>query len=153
MWGNPSPVNLNWDQTRIKFAPSSQWTMTQQGSRKVEVVGLEDKWLFTTILCGFLVGDFLPMQLVCKGKHHGAVPKFSFPMDWNITHSPRHWSTESTVVEHIQEIIIPYVDSERELFGEDEPALVIMDNFKGQTPSKITELLDQKQHSCFTSAS
>ena len=90
------------------------------------------------------MGTFLKSYHICKGKtpkcRH---PKFSSPVDWYITPSPRHWSTESTVVEYIQEIFVPYVDSQRELCGGDEAALAIMDYFKGQITLKIAELLDQ----------
>ena len=39
-----------------------------KGSKRVEISGLGDKRQITAVLCGLLVGDFLPIQLVYKGK-------------------------------------------------------------------------------------
>ena len=64
----PTEVILNWDQTGIKIVLSSTWTMERQGSKRVEAVGVNDKCLITTVFCGSLVGDFLPVQIIYKGK-------------------------------------------------------------------------------------
>ena len=34
---------LNWDQTDIKLVASTGWTMKEQGARRVELMGLNDK--------------------------------------------------------------------------------------------------------------
>ena len=34
---------LNWDQTHVKLVSSTGWTMEEQGARRVELVGLNDK--------------------------------------------------------------------------------------------------------------
>ena len=39
----PLKLILNWDQTEIKLVPSTSWTMEEQGARRVELVGLNDK--------------------------------------------------------------------------------------------------------------
>ena len=111
--------------------------MDKQGSKRVEVTGVSDKRLITAVFCGSLTGDFLPLQVIYKGKTARCHPRYQFPSDWHITHSPRHWSTEKTMIEYIKEIIVPYVNSQQELLGEDKSALVIIDNFKGQ----VTALL------------
>ncbi len=49
-----------------------------------------------------------------------------------ITHSKRHWSNEQTMLQYIKEIIIPYVNCQRELIKDKKPAVVILDNFKAQ---------------------
>ena len=136
----PMELILNWDQTGIKMVPSSGWTMDRQGAKRVEVSGVNDKRMITAVFCGSLTGDFLPLQLIYKGKTNRCHPRFQFPPDWHITQSPKHWSTEQTMVEYIEEIIIPYIESKRADVG-DKPALVIMDNFKGQIASTINSLL------------
>ena len=45
--------------------------------------------------------------------------------------------------EYIKEIIIPYVQHQREFIEDDTPALVIMDNFKGQVTTSINDLLEK----------
>ena len=73
--------------------------------------------------------DFLPIQLIYAGKTNRCHPQFQFPSDWHITHAPKHWSNEETMLQYIDHIIVPYVENIRDL---DTPALVIFDNFKGQ---------------------
>ena len=83
----PAELILNWDQTDIKIVPSSTWTMERQGSKHVEAVGV-NKRLITDVFCGSLVGDFLPIQVIYKGKTPRCHPHYQFPLDWDITHSP-----------------------------------------------------------------
>ena len=80
---------LNWDQMGIKIVPSSQWTMVQQGAKRVKSMGISDKWLITAVICGSLVGDLLPVQVTYKGKTSHCHPRFFYPLDWHITHSPQ----------------------------------------------------------------
>ena len=67
-----------------------------------------------------------------------------------ITHSTKHWSNEETMLQYIQDIIIPFVDKTRQNIGADEkqPALAIFDHFKGQmTECVIQKLEDNYTHS------
>ena len=67
-------------------------------------------------------------------------PVFDFPKDWNVTHSPKHWSTEGTM---LKEIIVPYIETTRDLLGLDstQSVLVIIDNFRGQITASLNSLL------------
>ena len=134
---------LNWDQTGIKLVPVSSHTIDRQGLKHVEVAGIKDKRLITAIFCGSLTGDFLPMQIVYKGKTERCHPKYKFPIDRSITHSPNHWSTEQTMLEYLADIIVPYVKRQRELLGEEKSAVVIMDNFTGQVTVPVKALLEE----------
>ena len=109
----PAELVLNWDQTGIKLVPSSVWTMERQGEKRVEMVGVNDKRQITAVFCGTMLGEFLPVQLIYQGKTDRCHPKFSFPPDWHITHSPNHWSNESTMLGYINHIIVPYLDFRR----------------------------------------
>ena len=143
----PPHLILNWDQTGIKIVPSSSWTMDKCGAKRVELTGVDDKRQITAVFCGSLVGDFLPVQLIYTGKTPRCHPKFKFPSGWNITHSPKHWSNEETMIEYVETIIVPYVERMRD--GEEIPALVIMDNFKGQITQKVNSLLEENNiHIC-----
>ena len=71
------------------------------------------------MFCGALVGDFLPAQLIYKGKTDRCHPHYQFPLSWDITHSSNHWSTETTMIQYVQNIIIPYVCNVREVLRED----------------------------------
>ena len=145
----PPDLILNWDQTGIKIVPCSTWTMDRQGAKRVEMIGANDKRQITAVLCGTLMGDFLPVQVIYKGKSSRCHPRFEFPPEWHITHSPKHWSTELTMVQYVDHIIVPYVEKVRESHSDDTPALVIMDNFKGQITESFLSLLDSHNiHVC-----
>ena len=145
----PPELILNWDQTGIKIVPSSTWTMEQQGAKRVETIGANDKRLITAIFCGSLTGDFLPIQVIYQGKTTCCHPRYEFPLEWDITHSPKHWSNEATMIQYIENIIIPYINSTWEAFEDVTPALIIMDNFKGQITSSVINLLEANNiHVC-----
>ena len=144
----PESLVLNWDQTGINIVPSSAWTMDQQGAKRVEVIGVGQ---ITAVFCCSLSGEFLPLQVIYTGKTTRCHPKFCFPSEWNVTHSPKHWSTEETMLEYVEKIILPYVDHVRqELNNEDQAALVIINNFRGQIIPAILE--ENNIHTCLLPA-
>ena len=106
------------------------------------MTGLNDKRMIMAVFCCTLSGDFLPIQLVYQGKTSRCHPVYQFPIDWHITQSPNHWSTEQTTKDYLRNIIFPYVDAVRAAnsFGDDIPAF---DNFKGQVTAGITQLLEE----------
>ena len=145
----PIELILNWDQTGVKIVPTSNWTMELSGSKRVEMSALTDKRQITAVFCGNMVGDFLPVQLVYKGRTNRCHPRYKFPSGWHISHSPNHWSTEETMVQYVENIIHPYVESVRYTLSCDSPAVVIMDNFKAQITQKVYELLNSYDiHTC-----
>lgn len=121
--------------------------MDKQGKRRVEMIGLKDKRQITAIFCGTIQEDFLPIQLIFKGKTsrcHDCHPKFRFPEWWYITHSPKWWSNEETMLQYIAHIILPYIHRVREMLGDGNmSALILMDNFKGQITIKDRTLLEE----------
>lgn len=113
--------------------------MEQAGSKRVEISGITSKQQITAVFCGSLTGDFLPIY---QGKTSRCHHPFDVPDDWFITHSSRHWSTEETMVQHIEEIILSYVKGQREVIDDATAALVIIDNFKDQITDSVNSLLE-----------
>jgi len=74
----PPPLIINWDHTSLKYVPSSSWTMAKEGSKCVDLAGIDDKRQITAVLTVTLDGNFLPVQLVYQGKQVPAchAPKF-----------------------------------------------------------------------------
>ena len=89
---------LNWDHTGVNYIPISSWTMAKEGSKKVEITGINDKRLVLTIT---RTGHYLPPQLIYAGKTCRCLPKVAFPSGWCITHS--HWANEVTTLKYMDE--------------------------------------------------
>ena len=103
----PPELVPNLDQTGIRIVPSSLWTMDKEGSKHVEVVGVNDKRMITAVFCGSLMGDFLPVQIIYEGKMNHCHPHYQFPVVWQVTHSDNHWLTEATMIQYIEKIVLP----------------------------------------------
>ena len=118
--------------------------MSKEGSKRVEVVGLKDKRQITAVFGGSMSGDFLPVQLVYKGKTTKSLPTVDFPKQWHLTFTENHWSNEITMIDYVEKIFVPYVQSKREELGLDAtyPALAIFDEFNGQTTDAIFSRLE-----------
>ena len=95
-------------------------------------------------MCGGLVGELLPFQLVYAGKTDRCHPAYKFPSDWQITHTENHWSNEKTMLQYIRGVIVPFVHRKREdlSLDDDHAALAIFDHFKGQLTDNITQELE-----------
>ena len=39
----PDSLILNWDQSAVHYVPISSWTMDREGSKRVEIKGIDDK--------------------------------------------------------------------------------------------------------------
>ncbi len=117
--------------------------MALEGSKRVEVAGVTDKRQITAVFGGSLSGDFLPVQLIYQGKTSKSIPSVTFPAKWHVTVTPNHWSNENTMVAYIQAVLIPYIVEKRKALNlpEDHPALVIFDEFTGQTTDVVLKLL------------
>ncbi|XP_011410069.1 PREDICTED: uncharacterized protein LOC105316685 [Amphimedon queenslandica] len=129
--------------------------MADKGSIRVEINGLNDKHKITAVFCGTIFGDFLPMQLMYCGKTRRCHPAFCFQEDWHITHSSNHGSNESTMLDYIHNIIVPYVENIRDRLGvsREKSALAIIDQFKSQITQAITQALEEnKIHSVLVPA-
>ena len=60
----PAELVINWDQTGLNYVTVSQWTMAQEGAKRVEIDGKDDKRQITAVFGCSMSGDFLPPQLV-----------------------------------------------------------------------------------------
>jgi hypothetical protein len=117
--------------------------MAGEGSKQVPVVGKEDKREITVLLTISASGVLLPPQVIYQGKTPGCHAKITFPSDWNVTHSDSHWSTEFTMLEFLDSVIIPYVTSTRVKLElpEDQVALAIFDVFAAHRCSSVLKKL------------
>ena len=143
----PPQLVINWDQTGIHYVPVSTWTMAPGGSKRVEIVGIDDKRQITAVFAGSMSGEFLPPQLIYKGKTPKCQPSGDCPSDWHVTYTGNHWSNEKTMLDYLQIILFPYIDNKRSELKLDSayPALVISDCFRGQCTETVLSML-REQH-------
>ena len=101
----PPSLVINWDQIAIQYVPISSWTMEQEGAKRVEIAGKDDKRQITAVLACTMSGDVLPPQLVYQGKTPRCLPQVEFPKQWHITYTENHWCNEITMKEYINKIV------------------------------------------------
>ncbi len=141
----PDALIINWDQTAMKIVPSSSWTMEKRGTKRVEIVAIDDKRQITAVFGCSLSGRFLPLQLIYQGTTTQCLSKISFPEHWHITCTANHWSNGDTMIDYITKIIVPYVTETRSKLNlaSDHPALVLFDVFKGHLVDNVRRLLEE----------
>ena len=104
----PPDLVINFDQTAVHYVPVDNWTKAKEGSKRVEIIGKDDKRHNTSVLGGTISGDFLPLQLVYKGTTKCCLPSFKFPNDQDINYSCNHWCNEKTMLDYVHKILFPY---------------------------------------------
>jgi len=103
----PKDLIFTWDQTAIQLVPTGDWTMNEAKAKKVVITNSDDKRQITVVLAA--IGEYLPVQLIYKGKTMSCHPKVSFPDAWDVWHSENHWSNEDTMERYIRKVIISYL--------------------------------------------
>ena len=67
----------------------------------------------------------------------------SFPDGFHVTQNSRHWANEGTVLQYVDNILIPYIDEVRHRNGTPEQrALLIFDVFRGHLTSDVKSKLE-----------
>ena len=96
---------------------------------------------------------FSQIQSIIKGKPTGAICPSIFHQNGALPSVPKYWSNEETMIKYVNKIFVQYVEKISQLFDEDKPAVVLMDNFKIQITEAITEILERHRIStCFVPA-
>ena len=140
----PPDLIMNLDQTPLKYVPVSHHTMAKKGAKSVSIAGSSDKRCITGTFVITLAGDFLPMQLIYGGKTTQSLPRFKFPESFSLSVNSKHFSNMEESIKIINEIVLPYVDKQREkLDNHGQAALLILDVFRGQMTQEVTTLLHE----------
>ena len=135
---------MNLDQTPLKYVPVSHSTMGKKGVKSVSIAGSGDKRGITGMFVITLDGKFLPIQLIYGGKMKQSLPRYKFPESFSLSVNPKHFRNTEESIKIINEIVVPYVEKEREKLGDkSQPALLILDVFRGQMTSEVTTLLQE----------
>ena len=137
----PQNLILNLDQASLKYVPASH-VPAKKGVKSVAIAGSADKRSITGTFVITLNGDFLLLQLIYGGKTKQSLLRYKFPHSFSLSVNPNHFSNTEESLKIINEIVIPCVKREREnLENGSLPALLILDVFRGQMTSEVTNLL------------
>ena len=83
------------------------------------------------------------MQLIYKGKTSQSLPEVKFQNGFSLSANESHYSNENEALRFVEEIVLPYIQGEREKLGSvDQKALLIFDIFRGQTTYKVLKVLE-----------
>ena len=151
----PPKLVVNWDQAGSKLVPVSQWTLAEQGCAQVPVIGKGDKREITVLLTISAAGVLLPPQVIYPGKMTGCHARITFSQGWHITHSENHWSTEETMLQCLDNVIIPYFAATRRELGlpDDHVGLAIFDVFAAHRCDSVLKKLSSNHiHQIFVPA-
>ena len=141
---NPESLVMNLDQTPLKYVPVSHNTMAKKRVKSVSIAGRGDKRGITDTFVTSLDWKFLPIQLIYGGKTKQSLPRYKFPESFSFSVNPKHFSNTEESIKIINEIVVPYVEIEREKLGDkSQPALLILDVFRGQMTSEVITLLQE----------
>ena len=104
----------------------------------VPVAGANDKRMITATFAVTLSGSFIPIQLIYGGKTSKSLPRVDFPDSFCLSVNVKHYSNEKESLKFFNEVIVPYLDSERKRLNmPNQHGLVVMDVFKGQMTDKV----------------
>ena len=135
---------MNLDQTPLKYCTVLHNTMVKKGVKSVSITGSGDKRGITGTFVITLDRKFLPIQLIYGGKTKQSLPCYKFPESFSLSVNPKHFSNTEELIKIINEIVVPYVEKEMEKLGDkSQPALLILDIFRGQMTSEVTTLLQE----------
>ena len=77
----PRDLVISWDHTGIHYIGVGSGTVAKEGSKRVEIVRIEDKRQITAGLAGTMSRKFLLPQLIYAGKTPRCLPSVEFWKD------------------------------------------------------------------------
>ena len=138
-----SMVIINIDQTPLKYVSVGNFTLAQKDSSSFTIEGVNDKRYITGTSGSVSRAIFFPIQLIYAGKTAQSLPRFKFPSEFSLSVNATHYSNSDESIKFIEEIIAPCMKKERERqhLSPTEKGLIIINVFKGQMTSDVSESL------------
>ena len=98
-----------------------------------KVTGSNEKKAITLTFVIALNEAFLLIQAIYESKITRCLPRVKFPESFCLSFNENDWDNEKESLKMTEDIIVPYVTKEMgKLSSPNQPALLIMDVFKGQ---------------------
>ena len=119
--------------------------MHKSREKIVPIKHSDDKRQVTAVLSITMSGEYLPAQVIYKGKTDCCHPKGDISSGWDIWHSVNHWSNEETMLRYVEKIIVPFLNNKRASLhlNKKHPALCIFDHFRGQMTTEFRNMLSK----------
>ena len=138
----PPQLIINWDQTRLNVVPSAMWTIEEEGSKWVEIASLNGKCQIIATFVVAMTGDLLPLQILYWGNTTCCQPSYTFPQEFDISHT-KLWASGETSLRLVPNVIIPYISTVRERMEltDNHLAIVIYEAFSGHQTHESLQLL------------
>jgi hypothetical protein len=123
---------INTGQTWIQLVPAGgALTWAENGSKHVQILGMEDKRQITFLVSSSAAGNLLPFQLVFIGTTNRYLSprnkgrQMCEDVGWRLTYSNNHWSNLTTCKQFVEQILQPYRRKQVQEMGLDEETKLI----------------------------
>lgn len=138
----PLSLIINLDETGIQMIPRHTRTLAPKGSKQVPGTAKKSLAQITKVTAVTAAGVLLPYQLIFGGKTDLVHPDI-LPSTGSIySHTASHFTIGATQLQMVTEVIIPFVESERQRSGLDRQALLIWDGHSTHTDDAVLEKLN-----------
>jgi hypothetical protein len=104
---------LNMDQTNCQFGNSPKNTISQRGTRTINMrTGTKDSKRCTVALAVSASGKMLTPMVIYKGARHGCIATRELrdhPQEMKYAMQPKAWFDETTMLDWVDKVLKPYV--------------------------------------------
>lgn len=127
-------LRINADQTQVTYQPNTVLTYEKRGSKQVPIIGKDDKCAVTVMVSIAASGEFLPLQVIFKGRLVASLPsphpihqaKLSqayndaLALGWIFQVAgvlDTYWANQDTMKSWLDQIVAPYFERKKEELG------------------------------------
>lgn len=146
----PPELVLNRDHSGLNLVPSGSYTLAEVGSKRVKMVGLEDKKQITATFLSLVVVNSYLSNCCTPERQRDATPGFRFHLRLMFGTAQIIGQMQNAQKRFITKVVVPYVSKTRQenKYPADKCALVIIDRFRGQEGADVLELLEENHILC-----
>ena len=114
----------------------------------VRIKGIDDKRQITATFTISISEEFIPIQVIYKGKTTRYLLSYAFPKNFDITFSENHWSNTEKAIRFFKKVVFPCLKNVRQskVYQNGQMSPVIMDTFKGQDNEEVAKIC--RENSC-----
>ena len=99
----------NFDQKSSRYVQVSSVTMEKKRTTNVPISAVNDKRSTTATFSIRLNKQFLPMQLIYKGKTNQSFLKVNFLQQFSLSVNQKHFTDKKESLKFLNDVILPYI--------------------------------------------